>query len=69
MSAARMELAIWALLYGGLALAIVGLWSLEHGAAWPVALVAVGLVLAVVGVLLIWLRARLADAEPGKDDR
>lgn len=69
MSAARMEVAIWVLLYGGLALVIIGLWSLEHAAAWPQALVAVGAVLAVAGVVLIWLRSRLNDSESEKNDR
>ena len=64
-----MEVAIWVLLYGGLALVMVGLWSIEHGAGWPHALVAVGAVLAAAGVVLIWLRSRLNDSEPGKNDR
>jgi hypothetical protein len=69
MTAARMETAIWVLLYGGLALVIVGLWSLEHAVGWPHALVAVGAVLVIAGVLLIWLRSRLGETEPGKKDR
>ena len=69
MTAARMETAIWVLLYGGLTLVIVGLWSLEHAVGWPHALVAVGAVLVIAGVLLIWLRSRLGETEPGKKDR
>ena len=70
MTTARMETAIWVLLYGGLALVMVGLWWLEHAAGWPhVLLVAVGLVMTAAGVLLIWLRSRLGETEPGKKDR
>ena len=59
MTTARMETVIWVLLYGGLGLVMVGLWGLEHAAGWPhVLLVAVGLVMAAAGVLLIWLRSR-----------
>ena len=60
---------IWVLLYGGLGLVIVGLWSIEHAEGWPHALVAVGGVLAVAGVVLIWLRSRLNDSEPPQNER
>ena len=63
-----MEVAIWALLYGGLALVMVGLWLIEHAAGWPHALVAVGVMLAAAGIVLIWLRSRLDDAEPPREN-
>jgi hypothetical protein len=69
MSAGRMETVIWVLVYGGLALATVGMWWLGHGVGWPYVLVAVGLVLAAAGVLLIWLRSRRGDSEPRENDR
>jgi hypothetical protein len=52
----------WTLIYGGLFSAVIGLAVLDRDAwtAWP--LMAVGLLLALAGVVLIWVRSRLGAA-------
>ena len=63
MSPARIEVAVWFLLYGGLLLMMLGLWSLQSAGPWPRLLIGIGLALAAGGALLIWLRSRLPETE------
>ena len=54
---------VWALIYGGLFMLILGLAALPAHtvASWP--LIVVGAVLVVAGAVLIWLRARLSTGK------
>ena len=60
-SIARLQLAIWILIYGGLFLAILGYALQRGGDAWGWGLVGGGLLGAAVGVALIVVRSRLPD--------
>ena len=59
MKAAKLELLVWVLIYAGIGLAIVGLWTLQAQAALAQGLMVVGGSLAAIGVLLIWVRSRM----------
>ena len=50
---------VWTLIYGGLFTLILGLAALPGPAAVGWSLIAIGAVLVVGGVVLIWVRARL----------
>ncbi|HMA07078.1 MAG TPA: hypothetical protein VKP68_04420 [Ramlibacter sp.] len=52
---------VWTLIYGGLFTLILGLAALPAHAVASWSLIAVGAVLVVAGVVLIWVRARLTD--------
>ena len=69
MSARRIEVAVWLLLYGGLLLVMLGLWSLQTAGPWSHVLLGAGIALAAGGALLIWLRARLPEPQPDSDSR
>ena len=62
---ARLDVAIWVLIYGGLFIFILGIAS--HGehliAGWSRGVV--GGVIAAAGVVLIWVRSRLREEPPG----
>lgn len=58
---ARLEKLIWTLIYGGLLTLLVGLYMGRRQAGSGSALVAVGVALAVVGVVLIYVRSRLRE--------
>ena len=63
---ARLQLAIWILIYGGLFAAILGFALQRGGAAWGWVLVGGGLLAVAVGVVLIVVRSRLPDTpHPG----
>lgn len=64
----RLESLIWKLIYGGIAVAMLGLWTigsdaaLGHGLAWG------GGLLVLIGAGGVWLRSRRPDdAEPPAD--
>ncbi len=59
MKSARVETLVWVLIYGGLAVLILGLWVSGADAAVGQVLVWAGGLLALVGVLLIWIRSRM----------
>ena len=69
MSPRRIEVTVWLLVYGGLLLVMLGLWSLQTAGLWPRVLLGVGIALAAGGALLIWLRARMPDPQPDTDPR
>jgi hypothetical protein len=50
---------VWTLIYGGLFALILGLAALPAHAMASLSLIAVGAVLVIAGVVLIWMRARL----------
>ena len=58
MSTPALDKLIWVLIYGGLIAACLGLFvrSQDEGFGWT--LVSVGLLAAVVGAMLVWLRSR-----------
>ena len=61
MSAQRLETWTWVLIYGGLLLVCLGVFvkRADAGIGWT--LIAVGAVLAALGVVMIFLRARLPE--------
>ena len=61
MSAQRLETWTWVFIYGGLLLVSLGVFVKRADAGIGWALIAVGAVLAAVGVVMIFLRARLPE--------
>jgi hypothetical protein len=61
MTAAKLDVWIWVLLYGGLALLGLGVAVQRDAAALGWGMVGVGALVAAAGVLLIVVRARLPD--------
>jgi hypothetical protein len=68
MKAARLDGLIWALIYGGIFMVMLGLWviaddaGLGHGLSWT------GSLFVAVGVLLIWRRSRRDDGAAPPDE-
>lgn len=60
-SAQRLETWTWVLIYGGLLLVCLGVFVKRADAGLGWTLIAVGAVLAAVGVVMIFLRARLPE--------
>ena len=61
MKPATVEVWIWTLIYGGLLLLCLGWFVSRNNAALGAMLAAAGAVLAITGVLLIYLRSRMRD--------
>ncbi len=59
MKPARVETLVWVLIYGGLAVLMLGLWIGAADVAVGRVLAWGGGALALVGVVLIWLRSRM----------
>ncbi len=53
-----LEALVWVLIYGGMFIAGLGVWFMEHSLAvgWTMVIIGIGLVLA--GAVLIWVRSR-----------
>lgn len=66
-SHATLEKWIWILIYGGLFLLILGIATgrTEEGLGWSMAVP--GVVIALVGVVLIYVRSRLKDSKQSKE--
>ncbi len=58
---ARIETAIWVLIYGGLLAAVVGLFMARRQDGGSTLLIAGGAVLVVIGVGLVYVRSRLRE--------
>ncbi len=58
---ARLETWIWILIYAGLALLSLG-FALQQTRSWGLVVMIGGALAAVLGVVLIWVRSRMADA-------
>ncbi len=58
---ARIETAIWVLIYGGLLAAVVGLFMARRQDGGSTLLIAGGVVLVVIGVGLVYVRSRLRE--------
>jgi hypothetical protein len=68
LSIATVDVLIWVLIYGGLLMVAVGLaWREVHGLMAGSVSIA-GLVIAAVGVVLIWYRSRMARPAPPSAD-
>ena len=64
---ARIETWTWVLIYGGLALLSLGFALQQQARSWGAGVMVAGAMAAVLGVVLIWIRSRMAespDAEP-----
>lgn len=68
MRAETLEKLIWVLLYGGAALLMLGLWTLPGSGRLGHGLVAVGVLLALVGVFLVWVRSRAPVSDPAEKE-
>ena len=60
-SAERIETWIWVLIYGGLLVCGLGVALSRGGLAYGWAVSVIGIVLAVAGVVLIYVRSRMTD--------
>ncbi len=58
---ARIETAIWVLIYGGLLAAVVGLFMARRQDGGSTLLIAGGAALVVIGVGLVYVRSRLRE--------
>ena len=66
-SAARVQVLVWVLIYGGLFAVAVG-WSLRQGGEdWGIGVAIGGLVLVVAGAVLVWVRSRMPADRPAND--
>ena len=61
LSRARIEVLVWALIYGGLLVCGIGIALSRGGHGYGWGFVTVGLAAAAVGALLIWWRSRIVD--------
>ena len=61
LSAGRVELLIWVLIYGGMLGFGFGFALTRGGQSYGWGVCAVGVAAAIVGSLLIWVRSRMAD--------
>ncbi len=61
-SAARLDVLVWSLVYGGLLVGSLGFAIERQGHAWGRAVMIVAAIAAFVGVGLLWWRSRLPDA-------
>ena len=61
---ARLDKWIWILIYGGMALFSIGFALQQQARSWGLVVMVAGVLAAVVGVVLIWVRSRMADAPP-----
>lgn len=68
MSNKALEKLVWAAIYGGLILLMVGLWSLEGEAILGGVLAWLGGGLVSIGAVLIWWRSRRSE-EPAAVDK
>ncbi|MEZ5636468.1 MAG: hypothetical protein R3E92_04950 [Burkholderiaceae bacterium] len=64
---ARLEKLIWTLIYGGLLSALVGYFMQRDGDDAGPWLTGVGIGVAVLGVILIFVRSRLREGPPASD--
>ena len=58
---ARVELLIWVLIYGGMLSCGLGIALSRGGQGYGWGVAVAGIVAALVGVVLIWVRSRLVD--------
>lgn len=64
MKKSTLDQAVWTLIYGGMILAMVGLWSRDATAVIGSALAVAGGVAVVAGAVLVWVRSRRTDDAP-----
>ena len=57
---------IWPLIFGGMALLMLGLWTIDASALLGHALAWSGTALIAVGAVMIWLRSRLPSPGDGE---
>jgi hypothetical protein len=61
LTAARLDVLVWSSIYGGLLAAVVGFALARNGETYGTGVVVAGAVLVAIGVVLIWVRSRLAE--------
>ena len=61
MKKSTLDQAVWTLIYGGLILVMLGLWSRPQLPAFGALLATVGGLGVVAGVVLVWVRSRRGD--------
>ena len=62
LSAARVEVLIWTLVYGGLLFAGLGIALARNHESYGIALVVAGALGVVIGAVLVWVRSRLHES-------
>jgi vacuolar-type H+-ATPase subunit I/STV1 len=63
-STARIQLLTWLLIYGGLLALALGAALRREGALLAWSVIAGGAAVTVVGIVLVWVRSRMADPPP-----
>jgi hypothetical protein len=61
LSAARLDILIWSLVYGGLLVAGLGIALARNRERYGVVLVAAGALAVAIGAVLVWVRSRLTE--------
>ncbi len=64
LSTARIQLLTWLLIYGGLLALALGAALRREGALLAWSVIAGGAAVTVVGIVLVWVRSRMADPPP-----
>ena len=63
LSTGRIELLVWVLIYGGLLLCGLGIALARGGQAWGTGIGVVGVVAALAGAVLVWVRSRMSGQD------
>lgn len=66
MKSQTLDSVIWPLIFGGMALLMLGLWTIDASALLGHALAWSGTALIAVGAVMIWLRSRLPSPGDGE---
>lgn len=66
MKSQTLDSLIWPLIFGGMALLMLGLWTIDAAAVLGHALAWSGTALIAVGAVMIWLRSRLPAQGDGE---
>jgi hypothetical protein len=64
LSVARVDVLVWALMYGGLLGVGLGVALLRTGEAFGWGVVVAGAVVVAIGILLLWVRSRMREPRP-----
>ena len=60
-AAARVEVWVWVLIYGGLFLLAIGVALARAGKPYAWGVIIAGCIVAIAGAALVWVRSRMAD--------
>ena len=63
LSTGRVELLVWVLIYGGLLVCGLGIALARGGQDWGTGIVVIGIVAALAGAVLVWVRSRMSGRD------